>query len=698
MIETHKKSMLNDYAFSRVRSVQIHNMKRLPWCSLVLLMAAVRPAAAQAWDSSGNGLLNGAYYFREVMWLGGFNSNNDLHEATAVYGNIVFDGDGTYTLTAKAADAAANSVTSISGTGSYTIGASGYGSLSTPLQFVHSQFKGDQINLLVSPSRVVTGSTTDNNSGYNDLFLAAPEPTSTPSLAGSFSVIGVSVPALTLDLIHTRAYSFTMTGNSSTVSTTPLTGALGLNGTAIAQPAFSAVKYSVSAGAATVTFGEELTTANLDSKLMSGTKSFYFSPDGNFFFGGDTTDTDFIVGVRQSFGGSFAAQVPYYTGGMFQDVSQSSSCHCAWLNSTYGGFNVLPDSNNRDVLIHQRDNVVGPPAGSFREDYTYSEQLNLSAGAYSDFYSNYFIGPGGKFAIGLADLSAGFLGIEVLMKGPTYASAPSSAPYIYPTGIVNAGSLVPFTAEFAPGEFVLISGANLATTTAEDPSFPVSLGGVQVLVNGTPTALRYVSADEIYAVIPLAIDTRIASIQVVNSLGTSNTVSNYTGEVQPGIYNSATSAPAVFHRNSIIVSASNPAVPGEELAVYLTGLGTLGASGNATNITGMSVDFSNVTGAIDYAGIVAGTPAGVGAVYKMNVTVPSGTRPGLNYLDVSGLSSYNGEAVICVTSCADSSLRSVVPARRAKTPRSSARPRFPDSPTVVFPRRPGQPALVSGAN
>src|SRR5580704_2891471 len=213
-------------------------MKRFAWSSLLLLMVAAWPAAAQSWDTSGNGLLNGTYYFRQVMWLGGYNSANDLQEAIAVYGNIVFGGNGTYTLTAKAADAAKNTVTSITGSGTYTIAASGYGYMSTPLQFVYSRFAGDEINLLVSPSKVVAGTTTDSYTGYNDLFLAAPAPslqdtTSAPSLQGIFSVIGVDVPALTLDLIHTRAYSFTMTGTRSTVTTTALTGALGLNITAM---------------------------------------------------------------------------------------------------------------------------------------------------------------------------------------------------------------------------------------------------------------------------------------------------------------------------------------------------------------------------------------------------------------------------------------------------------------------------------
>jgi uncharacterized protein (TIGR03437 family) len=210
---------------------------------------------------------------------------------------------------------------------------------------------------------------------------------------------------------------------------------------------------------------------------------------------------------------------------------------------------------------------------------------------------------------------------------------------------------------------------------------------VQVLVNGTPTAVSYVSPGQVNAVIPLGIDSAIASIQVVNSLGTSNTVSNYVGETQPGIFNSVASAPAVFHGNNTIVSAANPAVVGEELAIYLTGLGTLDSSGSATNLSYMSVDFSDVTGTIDYAGIEPGTPLAVGAGYQMNVTVPSGTSSGLNYLGIGAANSYNGEAVICVTSCAASSPRGNIRSRRAKTTRSAGRPRFPDSPRVVFPRR-----------
>ena len=363
-----------------------------------------------------------------------------------------------------------------------------------------------------------------------------------------------------------------------------------------------------------MTFGNELTTANLDSDLMSGTKYFYFSPDGNFFFGGDPEDTDFIVGVRQGFSGSFAAQIPYYTGGLFQDDSQVSNCDCAWLNSTYGGYD--PHRCEQTERFWRISGITwsGRHAAASVEDYTYSEQLNVSGSTYSDFYNEYFFGPGGTFAIGFANASAGFLGIEVLMEGPGYTPAPTSATLYLSDRHRERRLFRPLHCGVRAWRIHLdFRGQPGNHKLRQTPRLPTGLGGVQVLVNGTPTAVRYVSPGQVNAVIPLDVDSRIASIQVVNSLGTSNTVSNYVGEVQPGIFNSATSAPAVFHGNNTIVSASNPAVSGEELAVYLTGLGTLDSSGNATSVTSMSVDFSGVTGAINYAGIEPGTPPAVGA-------------------------------------------------------------------------------------
>src|SRR5579872_4565987 len=43
------------------------NAKQLTGVALMLMAAAGGPAAAQTWDTSGNGQLTGTYYFREVV-------------------------------------------------------------------------------------------------------------------------------------------------------------------------------------------------------------------------------------------------------------------------------------------------------------------------------------------------------------------------------------------------------------------------------------------------------------------------------------------------------------------------------------------------------------------------------------------------------------------------------------------------------
>ena len=67
---------------------------------LLLLIVVGLPATAQCvgLDNSGNNLLLGKYYFRHVIYIVGDNAG-DLNRALAVYGNINFAGDGTYTIT-----------------------------------------------------------------------------------------------------------------------------------------------------------------------------------------------------------------------------------------------------------------------------------------------------------------------------------------------------------------------------------------------------------------------------------------------------------------------------------------------------------------------------------------------------------------------------------------------------------------------
>ena len=132
------------------------------------LLVASWPLAAQTtptFDSSGNSMLKGTYYFREVFYLVG-DSSGDLGQALALYGNVTFSGTGTYTMSATLFDS--NSGFPQSGTlsGTYSVSASGYGFLSNPLSSV------DSIYGLVSQQGIFIGSSTEG--GFNDIFVAAP--------------------------------------------------------------------------------------------------------------------------------------------------------------------------------------------------------------------------------------------------------------------------------------------------------------------------------------------------------------------------------------------------------------------------------------------------------------------------------------------------------------------------------------------
>ncbi len=182
----------------------------------LLLSAALSavPLPAQTFDSSGNGLLSGTYYFRHVIYAISTQADEngvagDISEAIAVFGNITFDGNGNYSITnGIAADSYVNSqegaivqdglscyiaeeiCTEAQGTavaGTYSISASGFG-------FIINPVTGDKVYGLVSANGVFVGSSTEATDAYNDLMIVVgPNPSPLPGNSffnGSYSVAG----------------------------------------------------------------------------------------------------------------------------------------------------------------------------------------------------------------------------------------------------------------------------------------------------------------------------------------------------------------------------------------------------------------------------------------------------------------------------------------------------------------------------
>jgi len=608
--------------------------KYIACLALLAAVAAVGPAAGQTWDTTGNGHLNGAYYFRQVAWLGQADNINDLTDAAALYGTIVFDGQGHYTLQGAQFISLQNggpSAYTFSQPGTYSLAASGYGFMNSFL------FNNDTLNLLVA-NGVIIGSSTDNANGYNDLLIAAPVP-SNANLQGTYSVIGVDSPPLVQGSVAaTRAYSFSMNadGNGGIGNVQPTGYFAGSGSTLVKQGSISGIRYHMSNGAAVVQFAGELNSGNVTANLMSGQKYLYSSPDGNFIFGGSPFGWDMILGVRQNSGQAVNFSGLYNIGAFTQDDSPAASAGYVNLSSGYGSLDVL---SNGVILGHQRVLLVAPTSGG-PYDYTFSDAISQSSGVYTDSFTQYAFGGGGVFGIGFFKNPS--LGVEVLVQQPQPAG---QGVYIYPTGVVNAGSLAPFTASWAPGELVSIFGTNLSSKTQTDGTLPTTLAGVQVLVNGSPAPIYFVSPGQINAVIPLSITSATATIQVTNSAGASNTVANYIGQTAPGVFNSLT-LPAVQHADYTMVTPTSPAHPGETLLVYLTGVGAVDSSGNATaKFTASIGGQSAVVG-------FAGTQSTVGGGYQINLIVPSGVTAGNVYLDISGPDAYNSEAVIPIGTAA----------------------------------------------
>jgi uncharacterized protein (TIGR03437 family) len=603
-----------------------------------LLLTVASLAAAQTWDSSGNALLKGTWCFRQVVWQVGDSSGN-LNREISISGNINFDGISTYTLTNLHTADTASPPVNASTSGTFSIAASGYGFLSSPL------FSGDQINGLVAQG-IFIGSSTENHTGYHDLFIAAQ--LGTPVFQGSYTLADLDFPTASIFDARDSLLQLNPDGTANA------NGYVTATGLAPLSQYFSGLTYSVTNGVGAIDFGGALAPSN----LISGPKALYFSPDGNFVFGGSLTGWDLIVGVRA------ATTLPkfsglYYQAGLDEDNSQvqpATAQHpasgSATLDTYYGALNALPGGQ----LLGHRRVLTGSTASPAHSTYAASYSINSTGTDDSSDQEHFFFGAGGSIRIGLGNNP--LLGISVALHAPALTG---SAPFIDPTQITNAASSAPFTAGIAPGELITLYGTGLATQTQYDPTFPTLLAGVQVTVNNRPARLIFVSPTQISALVPFATAESIASILVMSNKAASNTVTTFVNRTAPGVYTVPSGGlgyAAALHGDYSLVTPASPAQPGEVIQVFVTGLGAVSpAVGDAA--PGPVNPFSSAVNAITAS--IGGQPATVqfdglapqlSGLYQVNVQVPAGLSDGSVYLSLGGPDSTTAESLLPVASAA----------------------------------------------
>ena len=159
----------------------------------------------------------------------------------------------------------------------------------------------------------------------------------------------------------------------------------------------------------------------------------------------------------------------------------------------------------------------------------------------------------------------------------TPAAPVAGAPALFEGGVVNGASFAPFPNPIAAGAIVALFGTNLApdTVVATTIPLPVTLAGTQVLMNGLPAPLFFVSPGQINAQVPWQLaGNKTINVRVVAGNLPSNTSVTSFSEGSPGIFLLPGTTTAIVTRvDGSLISAASPATRGEVVILYATGLG-----------------------------------------------------------------------------------------------------------------------------
>lgn len=602
-------------------------------------------------ESSGDGMLNGTYYVRQVFYVTSPGSSA-LAVNASIEGTITFNGSGAYSFSGSSQNTADNpSFSTLDASGTYVISASGEGYLSP----IYTDLSSARIVGMLSHG-VFIGSTTEGG-GLNDLLIAAP----VGSPEASNSTLNGSYTVAYFDATFPGDALFTMTADGSgSISAVNVTAYIGGNATAATQN-ISGVTYAFSNGAAQVKFGGK----RGGSTILAGTEVLYISPDGNFIFGGSSNGYDMFVGVRAAASAPSNYAGLYYQAGLDLDESAASSGISA-LDSYYGAFQALANGqiigqqqfSTSSSMNYETQTSLLIYGGA--DDFSYLDSYTLNSdGSSSDsaFNQHYVSSTDGTIRVGYG--IGPLLSINVAFQQPSFSG---SGVYLNPTGVVNAASSAPFTAQVSPGEFITLYGTGLADTTANATlPFPTTLGQVQVLVNEVAAPIYYVSPTQISFVVPYGtVADSVAEIYVVNRGVNSNLVTTFTGSTSVGVFTNPPGGlgyAAALHPDYSVISQSSPAQIGETVAVYLAGMGIVNPrvqDGTAAPLDPLSYTSATpLVYLLDSSGnykqgkvAFSGLAPGYAGLYQINFTVPSGLASGDATLEIIGPDSDTFQALL----------------------------------------------------
>ena len=605
------------------------------------LLAAVfstAGAVAQSMDTSGDALLNGTYFVRQVSLAVNPNSGV-INQSFSAYGTIAFDGKGTYTFKGQLASSAASGPTAYAVSGVYAVQSNGIAAVQSLLE--------NNANIFGSVAQGVFSGSSTESAVYTDEMVAIPAGTTSGNgaLRGAYNFGAIEF--LQSDFSARDSYfTFNADGNGAIATLTLNGSASNQNNTNVTQT-ISGATYSFS--------GNGTGTLNLPgANLVQGSKIFYLSADGNFILAGGANTFDLMIGIRTS-----ATPATNATFSGIYTVSGLETNVNGFLGSA-GNFDAFAGSVNGtgagESLWHLR--VHAPFYGSYHN--TYDVPYVFTNGVINQPSATYLFGLGGQAFLVVG--SGTEYQLSLGLHAPPYSG---NGVYLSPIGIVNAATSSPFTNAVAPGEFVSLFGTGLAAGKAQAQTLPIanSLGGVRVLVNGLPMPIQFVSPTQINALIPYGLDvmnSSFATFQVFNNDVKSNPVTVFSSATSPGVFSvnqSGAGSAAVLHANNTLVSSASPAKMGETVQLFVSGLGAVspsvddgaGGGGNPLNLVKAQLvvelggQFTKATVAF------SGLAPGFAGLYQVNFVIPTGLPSGDNYLTVSTPDGVTSQTTIAIS-------------------------------------------------
>lgn len=209
------------------------------------------------------------------------------------------------------------------------------------------------------------------------------------------------------------------------------------------------------------------------------------------------------------------------------------------------------------------------------------------------------------------------------------------------TSVTNAATYK--TGAVAPGEFVVIFGANLGPRDLAVPpanTAPKTLGDISATFDGIPGPILYASSKQTAVQVPYGI-AQGQTILTVNNGGVSTATTTLpSAATAPGLFTANSSGQgqiSALNQNFSVNSASNPVARGDFIFLYGTGAGrttpatvegvVVGTSALPVADAEVKVNIGGQNAVVQYSGE---TPGNLAGLLQINAIVPANISPDAN--------------------------------------------------------------------